>query len=200
MKDKIINNNDTIKLNDLNYPQNITIFKNMKKKTKYNNNIIKDNLSDSLNYDNQIKKFKINLNNNSSFIYTPFKTKELPKRNKNINKKTKFLFPYYYYFLDVIFDNLINPRKFFCISKAYFTVYNFMCNIYDISTHLVFFRQLNLLNNIFIEKISEEKEKGIYDYKFNTININDNKVMETISKNLKSLKNNKSILYSNYFL
>ena len=201
MKDKIINNNDTIKLNDLNIPQKITIFKNVKEKTKNNNNyIIKDNLSDSMNYENHIKKFKINLNNNSSFIYTPFKTKESPKRNKTINKKTKFLFPYYYYFLDVVFDNLINPRKFFCISKAYFTVYNFMCNIYDISTHLVFFRQLNLLNNIVIEKISEEKEKGIYDYKFNAININDNKVMEKISKNLKSLKNNKSILYSNYFL
>ena len=201
MKDKIINNNDTIKLNDLNIPQKITIFKNVKEKTKNNNNyIIKDNLSDSMNYENHIKKFKINLNNNSSFIYTPFKTKESPKRNKTINKKTKFLFPYYYYFLDVVFDNLINPRKFFCISKAYFTVYNFMCNIYDISTHLVFFRQLNLLNNIVIEKISEEKEKGIYDYKFNAININDNKVMVKISKNLKSLKNNKSILYSNYFL
>ena len=204
MKDKIINNNDTIKFNDLNNPQEITIFKNEKEKKQNNNNcvnnIINNKLKDSsYNDENQIKKtFKININNNSAFIYDPFKIKELSKKNKTINKKEKYLFPYYYYFLDIVFDNLINPRKFFCISKTYFTVYNFMCNIYDISTHLNFFRQLNLINNIIIEKRYEEKD--IYDYKFNTININDNKIMEKINKNLKSLKNKKSILYSNYFL
>ena len=157
-------------------------------------------MNTSLNDENLNTKFKINLSNKSSFIYDHFKRNELLKINKT-NKKEKYLFPYYYYFFDFILDNIINPRKFLCISKSYFTAHNFMCNIYDISTHLIFFRQLNLLNNIVIEKRYEEKEKGICDYKLlHAINISDNKIMEKISQNIKNLKRKKSILYSNYFL
>ena len=202
IKDKIINNNDTIKLNDLNFIKNRN--KKEKKEKKENNNIISNifnsKLNNSLNDENNNIKFKMNSNNNSSFVYYNFKRKELLKINK-ANKKEKYIFPYYYFCFDLVFDNLVNPRKFLCIPKTYFIVYNFMCNIYDISTHLIFFRQLNLLNNIVIEKRFEEKEKGIYDFKsFHPINISDNKIMEKISHNLKGLKKKKSILYSNYFL
>ena len=68
-----------------------------------------------------------------------------------------------------------------------------MTQIYDISSHLIFFKQYNILNNILKE---ESEENGIYSKLFNKININDSKVLENIQKDLKS-KN--SILYTKYF-
>ena len=128
------------------------------------------------------------------------KKKESSDSNKNkiIRKKEKFLFPYYYFFMDFIFDNIINPRRFFCVPRTYLTVYYFMCNIYDISTHLVLFKHYYLLNNIIKDKIHKENDFG---YKFfNAININDHELMNKLNKNLKIVKNRKPFHYTNYFL
>ena len=94
--------------------------------------------------------------------------KEQPKKvdKKKKEKKDIYIFPYYYFFLDCVFDNLIFPQKFFCMQKAYFTVYNFMCQIYDISTHIILFKQFNLLNNIMLEKIYETLPKKKLHFPF----------------------------------
>ena len=42
--------------------------------------------------------------------------------NVNKIKGKKYIFSYYYFFLDIFFDKLIHPKKFLCISKTYFTV------------------------------------------------------------------------------
>ena len=173
----------------------------------YNNNTINNKLNIFLNNEIPIKKLNLkqfslmNLNKKSSSIYDPIKSKKLTKNKKNENKKEKYLFPYYFYFLEIIFDNLINPQKFVCVPKAYLTVYNFMCNIYDISTHLILFKQFNILNHIMKEKVYQEKDKTITcDYKlYKKININDNSIMEKISKNL-GKNDKKLIFYSNYFV
>jgi len=212
MKDKIINNNESNKLSDLNYNKEINLFKNTKKNKENNNNIsiynntINNKLNIFLNNEINIKKLNlkqfslINLNKKSSSIYDPIKSKKLTKNKKNEYKKEKYLFPYYYYFLEIVFDNLISPQKFTCVPKAYLTVYNFMCNIYDISTHLILFKQYNILNHIVTEKVYQEKGKTICDYKlYKKININDNSIMEKISKNL-GMKDKKHIFYSNYFV
>ena len=71
-----------------------------------------------------------------------------------------------------------------------------MCQIYDISTHIILFKQLNLLNNIMLEKIYEDN--GICPTKpYNKINIGDIKTIEKINKDL---RNKKSILFSNNLL
>ena len=214
MKDKNIYNNESNKLSDLNYSKEINLFKNMKKNKEnnnnisiYNNNTINNKLNIFLNNEIPIKKLNLkqfslmNLNKKSSSIYDPIKSKKLTKNKKNENKKEKYLFPYYFYFLEIIFDNLINPQKFVCVPKAYLTVYNFMCNIYDISTHLILFKQFNILNHIMKEKVYQEKDKTITcDYKlYKKININDNSIMEKISKNL-GKNDKKLIFYSNYFV
>ena len=73
-----------------------------------------------------------------------------------------------------------------------------MCNIYDISTHLIFFKQYYLLNNIIKDKMYKEND---YDYKFfKAININDYNLMDRLSKNLKIVRNRKPFQYTNYFL
>ena len=105
--------------------------------------------------------------------------------------KKKYVFPVHYFYLDFLFDKLIHPQKFFCVSKTYFTVYNFMCQIYDISTHIILFKQFNILNNL-LHQIYEENG-NCPARPFKQININDTFIMEQINKDLKSKK---SILFS----
>ena len=210
IKDRDIMKKD--KLFELNYTKEKIIMKD--KKDNSNNSIINNSIlqnnkiaGTSLNDENLFNKFKVKQissmhlhNNKSSSIYDRFKEKESfnSSKNKIMNKKEKYLFPFYYYFMDFIFDNIINPRRFFCISRTYLTVYYFMCNLYDISTHLILFKHYYLLNSIIKDKIYEKND---FDYKFfNAININDHKVMETLNKNLKIVKNRKSFHYTNYFL
>ena len=137
-------------------------------------------------------------NNKNSSINKSIKIKEKPKKINNIKKKPKerYIFPYFYFFFDIFFDKLIRPQQFFCFSKTYFTVYNFMCQIYDISTHIILFKQFNLINKFILEKIYEEN--GFCSNKpYNKININD---LKTIDKLNKDLKKNKSILFSKNLL
>ena len=71
-----------------------------------------------------------------------------------------------------------------------------MCQIYDISTHIILFKQFNSLNNMFREKMYEEK--GYCPTKpYNKINISDNKTIEKLNKDLRVKK---SILFSNNLL
>ena len=122
------------------------------------------------------------------------KNESTPKANPIIikPKNKKYLFPFYYHFLDCYFDKLINPQQFLCVSKRYFTVYNFMSHIYDISTHILLFNQFNLINN-YIKQIYEEN--GFCPiHPFKKININDEELMVRIKKGLN--KRDKSILFS----
>ena len=171
-----------------------------------NNNELNNKSNMFLNNDHVIKI----INKNDTFLVEnkekskeikeslKIKTKTKPKKNNYIAKKKgpRDIFPLYYFFLDFFFDKLINPQKFFCMQRAYFTMYNFMCQIYDISTHIILFKQFNLLNNMILEKIYEDN--GICPSKpYTKININDNKVVEKLNKDL---KNKKSILFSNNLL
>ena len=105
--------------------------------------------------------------------------------------KKKYIFPYYYYLYDLFFDKLNHPQKCFCLPKTYFTVYNFMSQIYDISTHIILVRQFIILNN-FMQRIYEEK--GYCPaHPFKKININDNILIDKLNKDLKCKK---SILFS----
>ncbi len=214
MKERDIMKND--KIFELNYTKKKDIIKKEKEKDDISNNSIINNsmvggniilnnkiLGASLNDDN--KKLKLcstkNFNfNKSSSNNDPFKLNSSFESIKirTINGKKKYLFPFYYYFLDFIFDNIINPRKFFCISKKYLTVYYFMCNIYDISTHLIFFKHYYLLDGYIKDKIYREND-CCHQF-LDTININDHKTMEKLSRNLKTIRNRKPFEYKNYFL
>ena len=134
------------------------------------------------------KGFNKKMEMNENFFYKPIKTRENPKNNLLVlEKKTKFIFPFYYFLLDALFDNLINPQRFFCISKNYFTVYNFMCQVYDISTHILLFKQFSLMNAILKQTKYEGSDlnKTLF---FDKINIGDNMIMEKINNNLKTKK------------
>ena len=131
--------------------------------------------------------------NKTKSLYDFLERKDSYKKNKSsLNRmNNKPIFPYYYFF----FDKVIYPKKFCCIPKAYFIVYNFMCQIYDISTHILLFKHFNLLNNALKEKLIEE---NIFSPSilFSKINIGDNKLIERLNRDLIA-KN--SIFYSNSF-
>ena len=158
IKDSNLSNNflsvNIYKINNKDHKNNL---KEDNKENKYFNN--RSNLF--LNEENQIsilnkKDIISNNKDNKSNFGESFKTKPSPKKIRR--KKTEYLFPSYYFFLDFFLDKLIHPQKFFCLPKEYFTVYNFMCQIYDISTHIILYKHFNSLNKMFKEKIYENDE------------------------------------------
>ena len=205
----------TINLNMNNNPfskKNLNDIINHKK----NNDNINEIQNQGKENNDENNKSNINLNNESAFkasnskeiqeketkkklsFFGLFKVKEDPQKinNNKKPKKPRYIFPYYFFFLDIIFDKLIKPEKFFGLPKAYFTVYNFMCQIYDISTHIILFKQFNSLNNLVLEKIYEND--GVCPSKpYKKINIGDEKTVEKLNKDLKVKK---SILFSNNLL
>ena len=209
IKDKPLKINECNNLNYIN--NNITIirnnnseqFENNNEKNNFNNNNIINNINNknnifnntiksSLNEGNLIKKSNskkislINSINNQSI--EPFEIIKPYKKHKAIDtyKQSKYLFPFYYYFLDIIFDNLINIK---CFSKKYKLIYNFMCRIYDISSHVTLVKQFSILKNLLKEKMNDDKENFIGKL-YNKININNNNVLENLGN---EFKHNKSI-------
>ena len=186
MKDKSINNFGKIN-EDLNHNQTATIFKQfLDQKDKHflfnSNKIMNTKLKISL------KEKDLNKKMDDKFFYKQIKVKDNSKKNIIfLEKKAKYLFPYYYFLLDYIFDNIFNPQKFFCIPRNYFTVYNFMCQVYDISTHILLFKQFSLMNAILKKTKNDECDfnKTLF---FDKINISDDILMEKINNNLQSKK------------
>ena len=82
---------------------------------------------------------------------------------------------------------------FCCISKKYFTVYNYMCQIYDISTHIILIKKFNILNNMILDKFGDET---LHIRQKSRINIDDKNVIEQINEDLTKKK---SVIFSNYF-
>ena len=115
-------------------------------------------------------------------------------QNKYNKHKMKYIFPYYYFFLDIIFDRLFRPEKFFCVPKTYFIVYNYMCQIYDISSHIILFKQVNILKKIFEEKKFENEDEIRLIRQSQKINIRNLKSIEQLGKDLKQRK---SAIFSN---
>ena len=195
LKEKNICSFKNIPLNEKNNSQkNITII-HFSKEQKNNDSISLKNYQGqskrSLNDEFALKILsnKIESKRGSMLLNEPLKINESRKNNK-IKKIRRHIFSFYYFFLDFIFDKIVNPQKFFCVSKAYFIVYNFMCQIYDISTHIILYKQFNLLNNA-LKKLYEEN--GVYPiHPFKKININDNDI---IGKLHRGLKRKNSILF-----
>ena len=184
-----LNSNKEISLeNSIDFINNIKGVK-LENKNKSNISLEEKNPIKYLN-----KKELILLRKNVNLgISDPFQIKENPlDAKKSKQKKVKYIFPYFYFFLDFFLDKLIYPQKFFCLPSSYFTVYNFMCQIYDISTHIILFKHFNLLNKIV--KNMHEKEENCQHKILNKINISDKRIVDRINCDLKSRK---SILFSN---
>ena len=98
-------------------------------------------------------------------------------------KKIKRLFPTYYYFMDIFIDKFIKPRSLCCMSKKYLIVYNFMGQIFDITSHILLIKNFNILKSMFFNEINAGKKLNSFagDKK---ININNENLMKEISEDL----------------
>ena len=135
---------------------------------------------------NQSSKNIINKNNLSLNISTLE-----GKKNKKIGilkkRKKKNLFPLYYFFMDIFINKLIKPKSFCCMDRRYFTVYNFMGHIFDISSHILLIKHFNIFKNILLNDINRGKKLTVFDFN-KKININDYSIMAEIDKELRAEK------------
>ena len=201
MKNNIIDNKSINKMNKnhkfLGLKKNNNEYKN---KNFNNNSFNKSNIS--LNSNNAIKILNkkdillINSKNNKSLSLEGSLKQEVNPikiQNSTNQMKNNYIFSYYYFCLDFFFDKIVNPQKFCFISKNYFTVYNFMGQIYDISNYIILFKQINILNYI-IKKLYEKNGLN-FSKRYKKINVNDNDIINKVNSELNS---DKSILFSHY--
>lgn len=137
---------------------------------------------------NQLKKKKTNFEQRKNFTLDFFKFEEKDNTIKNNLKEKgkKELFPLYYFFLDIFIDKLVKPKTFLFINKKYLIVYNFMRQIFDISSHILLYKHFNILKNLFLNVINDGKSNIKIFNNDKKININDNKLMEEVDKDLKT--------------
>ena len=186
---KLKNSNDNVKIIDT---------KNKHNKSKDNDNNKSDVFLNKDNAINNLNKKDILIINKKDESNEPVEIKPFPKKKKIPlkNNGNQLLFPFYYFLLDFFFDKLIFPKKFLCLKSIYFTVYNFMGQMYDISSYIILFKQFNFLNKITMERFYEED--GFCPAKpYEKINLGNMKVVEKINKDL---RNKKPILFSNNLL
>jgi len=184
--------NEILKNKKHNRNNEIHLENNIKREKRFDINSYNPNLNRILN---RKEVSKINSRRSSLVKNGSLKSKEFKSIDSNLKsvdfKRKDDLFLYYYFFMDFFFDKLIKPHKFFCLSKKYFTIYNFMCQIYDISTHIILFKQFSTFNNLLKQMVQEQGLSPIHTFK--KINIKDKEIIAKINKDLRTKK---SILFS----
>jgi hypothetical protein len=202
-KDDLIDQINNSNINILNLPRinrrEHTTNKKLNELNKGYSNEYKDKNKLSIKQDNYktgpYKKslFSSSINNNESLSFYENIQPDKPQ-NKYNKHKMKYLFPYYYFFLDFIFDKFLHPQKFLCIPRTYFIVYNYMCQIYDISSHIILFKQVNALKKMFEDKKYESEDELRSIRKIQKINIRHTKSIEQLGKDLKQRR---SVIFPN---
>ena len=61
-----------------------------------------------------------------------------------------------------------------------------MGQIFDISSHILLFKNFNILKNLFLNEINDGKKDLNFFYNHKKININDDKLMAEVSKDLEN--------------
>ena len=156
----------------------------------FNNNSLE---SDSIIGDN--KKMNINSNSNynlnDNFINKNNDMSSMPFSN-SINKKNKFglkdkknsnnnhvlkikktsyikkaLFPYKYYLCTIFIKNIDISKKSLFFPQKFIIVYNFICQLFDISYYLILQKEFQIMKNTMMVEYKDIVEKG------DKINVND---------------------------
>ena len=154
------------------------------------------------NKNNYLSIKKSNKNNNSKNNKSMIVRKKMTntqKKNKDSNKiifssvksnHMKKLFPFHYYLMGIFLDNLARPKKFKFVSSKYLIIYNFMSQLYDISTYIQLFKQFTILKNSVNLKISDDDKNW-------KININDPETLHKLENtNTESRKQKSSFIFN----
>ena len=172
----------------------IKLVQNSINKFIINNNSMLGDCNDIIN---ERSLHNINMNNNKPIaanslklnIFSNYYLNDVEdNRNQKIKKKEititkkindnelykKKLFPISYYFMDSLLDRFIKPKKFIYISKKYLIVYNFMNQLYDISTYILLYKQLQLL------KITLDRNQNLIMNEYAKMNIKNGEFMDNL--------------------
>ena len=80
----------------------------------------------------------------------------------------KSLFPFKYYLYSIFIKNF-DPKKNYCfLSKKFVGVYDFICQLFDISSYLILQREFQIMKNTVLEK----EQRNILE-KSQKVNVND---------------------------
>ena len=121
---------------------------------------------------------------------------DIKKAKKQTYYVKKKLFPYKYYLCSIFIKNIDISKESIFFTKKFVAVYNFICQLFDVSSYLILQREFQILKNTLIigkyKDIVESKRKiNVNDRSFN------NDMKECLDFNkfsiLGKLKNNKEI-------
>ena len=165
---------------------NNTNLSNILSNSSFNNNINLNygtvgvnNNNINININNNLRNYESNKSEDfSSKIYITKKkinldAKNIYKKKISIKPKKKFikvkLFPYKYYFCSIFIKNFNTNKKPFFFTKKFINVYNFICQLFDISSYLILQKEFQMIKNTLgkgkLRTLIENKPK---------INVNDN--------------------------
>jgi len=148
--------------------------------TRFNNNNINININNNIG---EFPHYKVNFKKRNSLqerrnieINKSF-SNHFSLNYSNLNSKKyyvqKKLFPYKYYLCSIFIKNIDLRKKPFFFTKKFISVYNFVCQLFDISSYLIMQREFQIMKNtIMIGKyrdILENRTKiNVNDHSFNT--------------------------------
>ena len=111
---------------------------------------------------NKINEMK---NNDYSKFSRKISSGELKDKSKYIRKS---LFPYKYYLCSIFIHNFDESKQSFFFTQKFIAVYNFICQLFDISSYLILQREFQIMKNtLMVEEYKDILEKG------HKINVND---------------------------
>jgi hypothetical protein len=133
------------------------------------------------NLENRIIKSKLRKRNSvgdkSNMSHSNFKTSSKP------NYVQKKLFPYKYYLCSIFIKNIDLSKNTIFFTKKFIVVYNFICQLFDISSYLILQKEFQIMKNtIMIGKYGDIIENRT------KINVNDRSFNNEIKECLNSQK------------
>ena len=148
---------------------------------RLNNN--KDNKVINNNINFNIKNLESLFSDKSNIIFSNLQyedsnSKSEPNDQRSFNNRMfdishkqyirKSLFPYKYYLCSIFIKNINTSKNNIFFTKKFIVVYNFVCQLFDISSYLVLQREFQIMKNtLMVKKYKNIIEKG------QKINVND---------------------------
>ena len=146
-----------------------------------NNNNINININNNNIGDFQYNKNEISsLPNSKSKIKKKISSEDKQNLNNNLmktKKKTQYvqkkLFPYKYYLCSIFIKNINISKKSIFFTRKFIVVYNFICQLFDISSYLILQREFQILKSTLMigkyRAVLENRQKiNVNDHSFNT--------------------------------
>ena len=148
-----------------------------------NNNIninINNNIGDFINNKNNescsminISKTNIKSRNNTEDNHNNIIRNSLKANKKNDYYIKKKLFPYKYYLCSIFIKNIDISKKSIFFTRKFIVVYNFICQLFDVSSYVILQREFQILKNTLMlgkyRALLENRQKiNVNDHSFNT--------------------------------